>query len=94
MFQTRDPVRDAVTNGADWLDVVYPEWVEHINLDSLELRCLDKCVLGQIFRTFYAFVPGLKFAWVIEHGFARASAGVDWDELQDAWIAEIITRKF
>lgn len=109
MFQTRDPIRDAVTNGADWLDVVYPEWVEHINLDEFELKCPNTCILGQIFNTFYFFVPrmrssdsySLKFGWVIEHGFMMDSShNWEWvegewrDTLQDAWIAEIITRKY
>lgn len=99
MFKHFDPVREAVTKGADWLDTVYPEWLDKIKLGKLEIACPLDCILGQSFRssfnemngyaTFFneasQFPDGLK--WVIDHGFSGGP------EYNIAWTEEILSRR-
>lgn len=41
----------AAHNGAELLDLMEPGWYRRIDLDTLDIRSTNDCVLGQVFRT-------------------------------------------
>lgn len=98
MFMHADPIKEAVTNGADWLDQVYPEWVEHINLEHLRIASPNHCILGQVFGWYCNIVKvgDSSGPWSKAHGFT-GSIFKDSDEgsrcLDAAWKAEITMRR-
>lgn len=50
---TQGTIRRRVNRGAAWLDKVFPDWVNRINLESLKLVSGERCVLGQLFGDYY-----------------------------------------
>lgn len=42
-----EEVHAAVLRGAEWLDEHCPDWMDHVNLDALQLQSPQYCVLGQ-----------------------------------------------
>lgn len=50
---------EAAAQGAKWLDMVYPEWPNVIDISSLNMRSGKYCVLGQIATPEeFDYVPG------------------------------------
>lgn len=43
---------DRINLGVEWLDKVRPDWFDSIDLDRLDISCIDNCVLGQVFGEF------------------------------------------
>jgi hypothetical protein len=92
--QISEDTQLAVKQGAYWLDQVYPEWTDHINLFTLNLVSAQKCVLGQIAGEFGRVMdlaqarelgdPMAALYWMIDHGFC-ASHRSTYSELTDAW---------
>lgn len=39
-----------VAQGAQWLDAVYPEWVDHIDVEHLDIASGVDCICGQLFQ--------------------------------------------
>jgi hypothetical protein len=92
--------RLAVKKGAYWLDQVYPEWLEAINLDYLNLQSEAHCVIGQVvsgpvIHPGYALmVEWLREVWPLddidiwmhEHGFNLTPDRFErWEQLTQAW---------
>jgi hypothetical protein len=48
---TQEEIEFAVAVGAAWLDQHVPNWVNEIDLESLDLREQCACVLGQLVKT-------------------------------------------
>jgi hypothetical protein len=54
--------RDAVFQGAEYLDGVRPGWEREIDLDTLDVSLADLCVLGQLYLSFKNAVITLDFS--------------------------------
>jgi len=87
-----------VHRAAMWLDTRYPGWVARINLNRLDLRHWDHCVLAQVTngnakKTVSDYVGefnGLDW-WAFNRAFVHASHN-DWLGLRIAWEREIAER--
>jgi hypothetical protein len=102
MYREFDSVRESVTRGADWLDDVYPEWLDRVDLDYLSVASSVWCVVGQAFRPTHDSCDGFKLLltmmgydyrqhdqWLAAHGFT----GVCYGALTDTWREEIQSRR-
>lgn len=66
-----------VSEGAQWMDENRPGWYERINLDELDMRRGDRCILGQIdglYETSLTKMFGTSESkpakvWAVEKGF-------------------------
>lgn len=71
---------ELVENGALLLDEHFGgrEWVNRINLDTLDIAMADRCVLGQLYGSFWEGLPklGLIFAQAPTYGFDIPSGTV------------------
>ena len=96
MFQTYDPMRAKVTNGADLLDIVYPEWYRLVNVETLDIPEPDKCILGSIHPYLYSWLydgiygaTGLMLTAILaKHGFSGANS-----DIRDFWIDAVLERR-
>ena len=86
-----------VAKGAEWLDENFPGWVDKIDLDILNQRYMDKCVLGQIAGAGYW---DLTKALRERCGFDLDSTSLgtpgraeEWAALTDAWRDLIVDRR-
>jgi hypothetical protein len=93
----------AVRNGAEWLDKVYPEWWSRVDLGTLNIDDGETCICGQVFdaddrvcSTGYLFIcnisdrvigPETGFRWREDHGFL-----VDDEIGNPLWVTEITDR--
>jgi hypothetical protein len=77
--------RERVAKGAAVLDAEVPGWADRIDLDSLELRNTNQCVLGQLFDR-----PVTVPRWQ-QRGYDSAEAMVR-DNFSIAWATEPICR--
>lgn len=98
-------VADRVARGARRLDVAGPaNWIDRINVETLDIRTTGRCVLGQVYGEFIdgADVLDLPFdgpAGVSAHGFDATAttgplAGLDdeYDALAAAWYDLLVAR--
>lgn len=93
-------VLERVKRGMALLERAYGiNWVDYIDLDTLELRDGNACVLGQVYGSYTRGVdtlwprPALSYA-VIDHGFV-ARNDPEWDALNAAWqdaLTPIVTK--
>lgn len=88
-----------VERGAQWLDRVYPEWVDVINLDKLNMSNSSLCVWGQITKLksrgwdlIMKVTRGTtgNEDWVTTHGFETY---FEHGELTALWTEEIKKRR-
>ena len=82
--------------GAAFLDKRRPGWAERIDLDRLALADDCDCILGQLDGTYNRGLAALDLTFHEEFllGFlSRRSAPESWDQLGDAWTAEIAKRR-
>ena len=91
---------DQVASGANYLDVVAPEWVSKIDLGSLGMAWPKSCVLGQVFGSYETGLRrlGLDEAYAQGNGFNIGSNGqyiqfVAYPFLKAAWMREIKSRQ-
>lgn len=68
-----EDVKLAAKRGAYWLDTVYPEWTSAINLEGVNLKYPEACVLGQLAGDFDEFSEWLH------NGIADCDYGSDDD---------------
>jgi hypothetical protein len=97
---------ERVARGAAMLDGTAPGWESRIDPASLDLADPCRCVLRQVFprRPFGDSVAALGLmSRLVEHGLAPDAGERDeygltttaaswWDELADAWVAEVRDR--
>jgi hypothetical protein len=81
--------------GMAWLDVHAPGWVEKIDLDRLDMRSMENCVLGQLYGSYFAREADAAklrggYAVAKERGFAY---GTEVDTLTMAWIMIIVEHR-
>lgn len=69
----------AVKRGAYWLDSVYPEWAQRVDLDALNLNNCFKCVLGQIFAVDIDYAWGITGYHCVNNIAALADEDPRWD---------------
>jgi len=95
-----------VARGAQFLDEAYFGWVDHINIDELNLRSCCKCILGQLFNGYF---NGLTTLGLLYNDLGASDYGFDiccipniinrdnyrpfYDKLRDLWLTEIRRRK-
>lgn len=87
--------------GMKVLDEKYPGWLFLINLDDLNQSSVTRCVLGQLFGTYFKYIHHQLGAgevapcndWFWEHGFAVGPAEVNrgflYLTLTDVWKEKI-----
>jgi hypothetical protein len=91
--------------GAALLDKKIPNWVELIDLSSLEMSEPCSCIIGQIGEGKYNLDKGIGFNalayqltgvdgfdQLVDHGF-EADDWVDYDDLEEAWTKLILARR-
>jgi predicted RNA-binding Zn-ribbon protein involved in translation (DUF1610 family) len=80
------PVSSAARAGADLLDARNPRWYHLIDLEQLDTTDGYKCVLGQLYRTYYQGLEALKLktADSPRYGFSAATPTDAWRELIQA----------
>jgi hypothetical protein len=49
MIFSTETLEEKVNNGAKLLDNIRPEWFNEINIDGLDIRCIENCICGQLF---------------------------------------------
>jgi hypothetical protein len=85
--------RSAVKRGISFLDRHYPQWIEHINVETLDVGFNEVCMLGQLFGSFengqqvLGLIP-LQAEWL---GF-NTWIGNDHEELTACWKSAIEKR--
>lgn len=96
---------ERVARGAAYLDGVAPQWWRRIDVGTLNLSGCYACVLAQTYGMEYcdaASRAGVRWYWNDESelpvqaqrlGFFALDVARDWEDLQDAWIAEIARRR-
>jgi len=62
-------IEDRVQKGIDYLNKNYPDWLDQINIDRLDLNDPFDCILGQLFGNFSR--SNLNWVEVGEYGFDR-----------------------
>ena len=87
--------------GVDFLDIEMPGWINHIDVDSLDLFDCDNCVLGQLFGE---YTKGIKILEIgnddaVHCGFESChvicggGGFMDYAELTTAWKNIILTER-
>ena len=92
----RNPYATRVRRGAWLLDVVWPRWAWHVADDELSMATCDRCLLGQLYASYYfgyAFInaqlPATFLFSAAEHGFTLH----DWEQRQEFDEAFHVTNK-
>jgi hypothetical protein len=75
--------REAVQQGAKWLDERYPGWAFKIDRDTLDM--IDNCILDQVVGRYEEGVQQLN-GFSVDYGFA----GLEGDK--ELWLEEIAER--
>lgn len=86
-----------VQNGITFLDAACPGWAEKIDLDNLDMRNHNQCVLGQLIGDFFKLNLGPRldtdeFHEVFGFGILKLMS-VDIQELERMWRQEIAKRQ-
>jgi hypothetical protein len=90
MTTTTDTVAERVQAGAAWLDEHRPGWVADIDLDRLVLSSPCRCVLGQLYGSYYN--APIKYFDTSDYGFDTLAEDEDLpndDAGMDAYVAAI-----
>lgn len=83
-------------NGAKFLDQVYPEWYNVVDLETLDMRSVRFCVWGQCWKKdgwgFICRGARTIFSeeWLIEHGFLTFVGDPD---ITPFWKEEVLLRR-
>lgn len=79
-----------VRRGMDLLDEICPDWIDRVNLDTLNISSCTDCVLGQLcgdYRDRYYAYPKMKEINSDRYGFTSTQYGgaVESGSLTDTW---------
>lgn len=98
-------VEERVARGAALLDGKFPQWEGSLDLDKLDIKRTDSCVLGQLYGGYYGGVRELGLydfseTAATEHGFWGAVSPYEFQDkieaeytsLLVAWVAVIKER--
>jgi hypothetical protein len=85
MTTTTTTVAERVAAGAAWLDEHEPGWVADIDLDRLLLSSPCRCVLGQLYGSYYT--APVKYYDTSDFGFAALAEDADQPDDDAAWDA-------
>lgn len=91
----------AAARGAEFLDQRRPGWADEIDLDTLDLRSLDDCVLGQLYGDWGAAnraIPEIEWNSGSQayYGFELDGAPFSRDRykaLTDEWRDQVLMRR-
>jgi len=85
----------AAEKGALFLDEVLPGWVDHINVEAVDIKLKSRCILGQLAGGYYTGLRRLRIKDEYGYGFSLPAPPPDstWTRLQEAWISEIEKRR-
>lgn len=83
---------DLVAQGAALLDQARPGWFNEINIEELNMATGDKCILGQLYGTYFYGMDVLDICWGHNFGFNVHNRG-SYTELQENWLKEIEKRR-
>ena len=86
-----------VKRGIAWLDANIPGWLDKIDLERLDLRVCDRCVVGQVLGSYNNLFDATAPAWEdrFAMGFnARIPFGnsILWQDLTNQWKKQIKAR--
>lgn len=90
MFNYEDNVR----RGMVLLSAVTPDWRDHVNPDTLNMRSCDACVLAQVFGDYSRGRERLgidnrhdviDFGFTVGNGYGFDETTERWFALQSAW---------
>lgn len=92
---------ERVAEGLKYLDAKHPDWYGEIDLDVLEMRQEDFCILGQLSTGFWSYLHSnfRSLSWAIDHGFVLSDAEyghiglVGYENLHSLWEAGILIRR-
>jgi hypothetical protein len=103
MVKLDERIKENVLRGLDFLRTTYGEdWVDHINLETLQLSDSSSCVLGQVHPAYHGGTSSSGYHDAIdryretlgehgtEHGFYVRNG---WKRLQARWEKEIKNEK-
>lgn len=96
-------MNENVLRGAQLLDKKRPNWYNEIDLEKLDIKSIDNCVLGQLYDYFVTGLDelGVDYSNASEslHGFDihlesshQTGQDVAYEQLRLAWIEEIKKR--
>lgn len=80
--------RTAVLNGIKYLNEHHPGWLSRIDLDTLDLKSCQDCVLGQVFGE-YCYPSPLEVQFNANHGFTASLTNYDYFHLNRVWKEEL-----
>ena len=88
----RASVKDRVAAGATLLDEKRPDWVDRIDLDSLDMASPWCCILGQVYGSFGTGLGHIDIANE-EGAECYGLAAVDAPSLHTEWTELILDRR-
>jgi hypothetical protein len=95
MIPERRPELGAIT-----LDRLIPGWYWQVNIVTLEMRCGDRCILGQLYGSFLRGAYQIHLRWPREKALLTLGFSLpydvpdgEWDLLRAAWVALILARR-
>jgi hypothetical protein len=98
-------ISQRVESGAKVLDSELPNWVNDVDLTTLNLGDPSHCVLAEAHPSNFYWDAlndltgqgdaNTAILWGIEHGFNLPDAAIDeeWDALESAWVGLITVRQ-
>jgi hypothetical protein len=100
-----DALEERVARGAALLDGKFPQWEGKLDVDALDIKHINSCVLGQLYGGYYTGVRELGIndsaeLAATQHGFwgavspyeEQAKITAEYDDLLVAWVAVIKER--
>jgi hypothetical protein len=89
-------LRERVSRGAMLLDRERPDWAYEINLETLDLRDYEFCIVGQLWGRYSQGLYELRVddEGELVYGFSHDAPPHhdEWAMLNEAWIDEIVQR--
>lgn len=83
---TTTTTRPEICEGVRFLDTEYPEWLEAIDLDQLDLESNADCVLGQLAETITGEEVGVYVGYV--DALRAMFPSIEQSERRSAWAEE------
>jgi hypothetical protein len=90
-------VDDRVRSGAAFLDERYPEWVERIDLDELDMNDCKSCIVGQAVANYSTFFSDAEencgLPGALGFNLDYTDDYDNWPDLEEAWRSYITARR-
>lgn len=60
---------EQVNNGVEWLNQNCPDWLDRIDLDSLDIKDGTRCILGQLYGDYFSSIVNRQISGPVRRGF-------------------------